>query len=152
MNFSSGQKVLVKSLKKPGIFLSLLNTKSALISLGKLELKIPLSDLEIITSPIKTKKESAVAKKFKPQKKLPGAAYKKSLKIDYHGFTKANCLADFEQRLNQAYLDQVKEIVVVHGRGQGVLKQALIAYLQKINLKLSFRSSAINENELIVNL
>lgn len=152
MDFQIGQKVLVKSLKKPGTLLSLTSSKVALVNVGKLELKVPLADLEIITNAHKSQKEKVSAKKFKPKKNLPGAPRQKSLKIDYHGFTKATCIADFERRLNQAYLEQVKEIIVVHGRGQGILKSALIQYLESLDLKLSFRSSAINENELIINL
>ncbi len=152
MEFKIGQKVLVKSLKKPGVLMEFLNSKAALVNVGKLELKIPITDLEAIINAKQSEKEKVSAKKFKPQKNLPGAPRQKSLKLDYHGFTKATCLADFEKRLNQAYLNQVKEIIVVHGRGQGILKNALIQYLSSINLKLSFRSSAVNDNELIINL
>ena len=62
-----------------------------------------------------------------------------SLELDLHAMTVDEAVPLVQEYLNDAFMAGLKEVRVVHGKGTGILRQAVMRELRKHPLVKSFR-------------
>ncbi|MCB0317432.1 MAG: Smr/MutS family protein [Bdellovibrionales bacterium] len=131
-----GDAVRIKSLKKKGVILSFIKDTSAMISLGSVSIKIPLTDLELLDA-----KSNKKGKKRKLKEAFP---YKKTTSLDLHGSTQSEAKARLEKCINDSILQNIDQIEVIHGKGSGKVKQAVWKLAEALDVIKSIREDTSN--------
>jgi len=133
-----GMKVYVKSLRREGVVIKILiNDNKAMVQSDMIKLKVDVGDLTPST---------AIAK---PEEKM--VTYKKidrhvmNTKLDLRGKNGEESLFLVEKMLGDAMLSGNKQIMIVHGKGTGKLRQIIHEYLKGNPLIEDFRLGAMNE-------
>lgn len=133
-----GMKVYVKSLRREGVVTKILiNDNKAMVQSDMIKLKVDVGDLTPST---------AIAK---PEEKM--VTYKKidrhvmNTKLDLRGKNGEESLFLVEKMLGDAMLSGNKQIMIVHGKGTGKLRQIIHEYLKGNPLIEDFRLGAMNE-------
>ncbi|MBK5243898.1 MAG: endonuclease MutS2 [Eubacteriaceae bacterium] len=133
-----GMKVYVKSLRREGVVIKILtNDNKAMVESGMIKLNVDVGDLTPST---------AIAK---PEEKM--VTYKKidrhvmNTKLDLRGKNGEESLFLVEKMLGDAMLSGNKQIMIVHGKGTGKLRQIIHEYLKGNPLIEDFRLGAMNE-------
>jgi len=62
-----------------------------------------------------------------------------SLELDLHAMTVDEAIPLVQEYLNDAFMSGLKEVRIVHGKGTGILRQAVMRELRKHPLVKSFR-------------
>lgn len=98
----------------------------ATLQLGLLRMTLPLDELVLLESAVspKTKTSTPHVKKLVGQVEL-------FPEIDVRGLTANEALEQLEVYLDRALLDNLSRFRIIHGKGQGVLKQAIGKWLKK---------------------
>ncbi|MBC3889138.1 endonuclease MutS2 [Acetobacterium paludosum] len=137
-DLSMGMKVFVISLRREGEIINLLpNENKAMVQSDMIKLKVDVKDLTPST---------ALAK---PEEKM--VTYKKvdrhvmNTKLDLRGKNGEESLFLVEKMIGDAMLSGNKQIVIVHGKGTGRLRQIIHEYLKGNPLIEDFRLGAMNE-------
>ena len=72
--------------------------------------------------------------------------------LDIHGYDRYGAIAIVKNFIDNHVRIGAKKIVIVHGKGEGILKQATHEYLKKDKRVLSFKTNNYNNGETIVDL
>ena len=72
--------------------------------------------------------------------------------LDIHGYERTGAKAMIKMFIDENIRIENKKIIIVHGNGSGVLKNATHEYLKKDRRVLSFNTSNYNPGQTIVNL
>ncbi len=106
--------------------------KTAIISSGSVNIKVPLSGLKKIK---RSKKEEA----FRKSKSygnimtdINQRAAKFSPSIDLRGKRAIEALDELKSYIDDAILLSIKEVTILHGKGDGILRNVLREYLQTL--------------------
>ena len=138
-----GAKVRSVSLNQTGTILEL-NGETALVQLGIMKVNLAITELELVT-------EEKVKVKRTPQKTgFTGfeAAEQITTEISLRGMTVDEALYELGKYLDQALLAGLNRFRVVHGKGTGVLRQAVWQYLKENSMIQSFQYAEQNEGGL----
>ncbi|MFW5780069.1 MAG: endonuclease MutS2 [Bacillota bacterium] len=134
-----GDTVLVKTLNSEGKVVSVNPVKDeATIQMGALTSKISLKDLTKIKSAPKKKKPTSSLKVTLNNKQITS-------EINLIGQTSDEIDFYLESFLDQAYVNGLKELRVVHGIGEGILRKAVAKLLKKHKYVESFREGRFGE-------
>ena len=68
-----------------------------------------------------------------------------SMSTNVQGENLDDATMDVEKYLDDAYIAGLKEVTIIHGRGEGVLKDGLRKYLKRNKHVASFRAGNYNE-------
>lgn len=138
-----GDRVKVLSLDQNGEVLSVPDEKgNLLVKIGIMKSTLNVDDLMLINDGTKKKK---------PQKKASyGSLYKKkaqhvSISINVQGENLDDAVMDVDKYLDDAYVAGLKEVTVIHGRGEGILKSGLRDMMKRHKHIASFRKGNYNE-------
>ncbi len=102
----------------------MLEGDEALIAVGSLKMRVPISRLQRLSRPERRKHvRTAVAAT------LPALAAR--TRLDVRGFRTYEALQAVERLIDEAIAAGVRELEVLHGKGTGALRQAIRAYLQE---------------------
>jgi DNA mismatch repair protein MutS2 len=82
----------------------------------------------------------------------PALAHGKHLEVDLHGLSTDGAIARCEQALNDALLQDVAELRLIHGRSGGRIRAALHAWLRTIPSVRHFRLDPRNAGVTLVQL
>jgi len=63
------------------------------------------------------------------------------MELDLHGLSVEEALYTLEQFLNKAFKDGLYKIWVIHGKGTGIMRQAVTDYLKGHPLVISFSTA-----------
>ena len=173
--FAPGQTVKVRSLNQRGVLLSVDQPKAnrqdaiALVKAGSLSLKVPLSDLELISEAAaqiagqpqqshRSKAARAQANSRRGERSSPGGAHgltevqgsghsnqirvfvrTGSNTLDLRGQRVDEALSNLDQFLNQAIVHETSPVMVIHGHGTGALRNAVRDALTSNNALEQFR-------------
>ena len=137
-----GDRVKVVSLDQNGEVLSLPDEKGELqVKVGIMKANLNVDDLMLINDGTKKKKE-----------KTPryGGLYKSkaqtvSISVNVQGENLDDALMDVDKYLDDAYVAGLEEVTVIHGRGEGVLKEGIRRMLKTNKHVASFRKGNYNE-------
>lgn len=135
-----GNKVYVKSL---GAYAKLLivrdKKKEAEILLGNIKTVVKLNDLYNSEPDEEQKKNVKIYKKT--------ASVQPKTEINVVGMTELEALTEVEYFIDQAIVNNLEEIKVIHGVGQGVLLKSIRNYLKTNKDVLEFRRGKFGEGE-----
>ena len=137
-----GDRVRVLSLDQNGEVLSVPDENGNLqVKIGIMKASLNLDDLILIHDD---------AKKKKPKKTSYGSIYKAkaqtvSVSINVQGKYLDDAVMDVDKYLDDAYMAGLKEVTVIHGRGEGILKKGLREMMKRHKHVASFRKGNYNE-------
>ena len=142
-----GDRVKLLTLDQNGEILSLPDDKGNLmIQVGIMKMTVNLKDLMLINDGTKKKKI--------PQPKTGsgryGTMYKEkamniSVNCNVQGQNLEDACMNVEKYLDDAYMAGLKEVTIIHGRGEGILKDGIRNMLRRNKLAASYRKGGYNE-------
>ncbi|MBR3599741.1 MAG: Smr/MutS family protein, partial [Lachnospiraceae bacterium] len=139
-----GNRVKVLTLDQNGEILSLPDAKGDLmVQVGLLKVAVNVKNLMLI-------QEGTPKKKTQSPKSKYGSMYKSkamniSLSINVRGKNLDDAIMDVDKYLDDAYIAGLKEVTVIHGRGEGILRSGLQDMFKRHKHVSSFRKGAFNE-------
>ena len=145
-DFHIGDLVHVHSLNLDGTVHSLPNAKGELtVTMGILHSQVNIKDLEII-------EEAKEADKLKAKNTSIGKLKMSktssiSSEINLIGMTKDEALMELDKYLDDAFLSHLSPIRIVHGKGSGILRDAVHRFLKKQKHVKSFRLGSFGEGD-----
>lgn len=137
-----GDKVRVVTLDQPGEILSLPDSKGdLLVKVGMMKVSININDLMFMEEDSERKNKQAG--KY-------GTLYKSkaqniSISINVQGENLDDAVMDVDKYLDDAYIAGLKEVTVIHGRGEGILKDGLRKLFKRHKHVASYRKGNYNE-------
>lgn len=135
-----GQSVDIPKLHQSGIVVSQPNDKGELtVQIGVMKVSVKLADLRVDKQ--QQKKERTAYTRQLAQNKARNI----SMEIDLHGMTVDEAIYELDKYLDDAFLANLHQVRVIHGRGTGALKQGVLPYLKNHRLVRSVESAAFNE-------
>lgn len=72
--------------------------------------------------------------------------------LDIHGYDRYGAMAIVNNFIDNSLRIDAKKIVVVHGKGEGILKNELHNYLKHDRRVLEYKTNNYNDGETIINL
>ena len=138
-----GDKVRLLTLDQTGEVLTLPDEKGDLmVKVGIMKINVNISDLMLINE----KKSSKSKKGGSHYGKLYRAkAMAVSTSVNVVGKNLEDATMEVEKYLDDAYMAGMKEVTVIHGRGQGILKEGLRQLFKRNKLVAAFRKGSYNE-------
>ncbi len=141
-----GQSVRVRSLGQIGVLEEFFDPEcqSAQVRVGRLKVKVAASDLEVLQT-AKALERSKMPSLPKIQNKAAVASsdpvFVRSNRntLDLRGQRVDEGLALLERFVDEAYLEQLSPLMVIHGHGTGAIKAAVREFLQSCSYKNKFR-------------
>jgi len=127
----------VISLNQKGVVLETGETE-ALVQIGILKMKVALSDLERIKQPPQPKQPQAAASLKRTKGDL-------RMELDLRGSTLEDAILEVDRFLDEAYLANLGQVTIIHGKGTGVLRSGIRDFLRRHRLVKSFRDGAYGE-------
>jgi DNA mismatch repair protein MutS2 len=128
-----GDVVFVESLNKEGEILEVnQHEKKALVQIGPMKIQVKLSQLSQIQH-FQTKKKAA-AKKIKASDR-----HKMNNTLDIRGMTGDEARYAVEKFLSDAVVSKTNHLIIIHGKGTGVLQKVVRDYLKHSSVVQSFR-------------
>lgn len=139
IKFKIGDWVRLKRLKKTGQIDSL-TARNARIFVGTVAISCKLSELEGPVDPPEIK-ESGRQSDAPP---ATSASIKSLENLDLHGLRTEAALSALETRIDQAILAGLDRIKVIHGIGDGKIREALLKMLPSLRVVKSFSPDITN--------
>lgn len=137
-----GDKVRVVTLDQPGEILSLPDSKGdLLVKVGMMKVSININDLMFMEedSEMKNKQAGKYGTLYKSK------AQNISISINVQGENLDDAVMDVDKYLDDAYISGLKEVTVIHGRGEGILKDGLRKLFKRHKHVASYRKGNYNE-------
>jgi len=133
--------VYVRSFDAVGFVESLPDSKGNLtVQIGIMKLNVNISDIEEVEEGEK-KVYQTTSKNVKLREKSV------DLSIDVRGKTSDDAILDVDKYLDDAYTSGLRQVTIIHGKGTGVLRQAIRNFLKRHPLVKSFRDGTYGEGE-----
>ena len=139
----AGDKVRLLTLDQTGEVLTLPDEKGDLmVKVGIIKINVNISDLVLINE-----KKSGKSKKSGSRygNLYRAKAMAVSTSVNVVGKNLEDAAMEVEKYLDDAYMAGLKEVTVIHGRGQGILKEGLRQLFKRNKLVASFRKGSYNE-------
>ncbi|QIB70083.1 endonuclease MutS2 [Aminipila butyrica] len=139
-----GDRVKVLTLGQNGEILSLPDDRGELlVQVGLLKANVNVKNLMLIHDGGKKKKPAPGRSKY-------GSMYKSkaqdiSLSVNVRGKNLEDALMDVDKYLDDAYMAGLKEVTVIHGRGEGILRNGLQDMFKRHKHVEGYRKGAFNE-------
>ncbi|MEC0130237.1 MULTISPECIES: endonuclease MutS2 [Paenibacillus] len=136
-----GDEVKVDSLNQKGFVVELSGTKEALVQFGIMKMKVRLDDLELLSS-----KATAA-----PTALRHATTVKRSRdenirsELDLRGTNLEEAIMETDRFIDEAFLGNLGQIAIIHGKGTGVLRTGIQEYLRKHKHVKSYRLGNYNE-------
>lgn len=137
-DLSVGMKVYINSLRREGEVLNLLpNENKAMVQSEMIKLKVDVGDLSMSTALAKPEEKKVTFKKVE--------RHVMETKLDLRGKNGEESLFLVDKMIGDAMLSGNKQLVIVHGKGTGRLREIIHEYLKTNPLIEDFRLGAMNE-------
>lgn len=130
----------VRSFDAVGFVESLPDSKGNLtVQIGIMKLNVNISDIEEV--------EDEEEKAYIASKNVKLKDKRVDLFIDVRGKTSDDAILDVDKYLDDAYTGGLRQVTIIHGKGTGVLRQAIRNFLKHHPLVKSFRDGTYGEGE-----
>lgn len=135
----AGDDVRVYSLNQKGSVVELAG-EEAVVQLGIMKMKVPLDDLELLSSA-----------KFAAKPVQSGANVKRTRgesvrsELDLRGANLEEALMEVDRFLDEALLGNLGQVYIIHGKGTGILRSGIQEFLRKHKHVKSFRLGSFGE-------
>ncbi|MBR2566433.1 MAG: endonuclease MutS2 [Paenibacillus sp.] len=130
-----GDEVLVYSLNQKGHVVEMAGSKDAIVQLGIMKMKVSLDDLEL--------QQAAPAIKQPKQKPVTGMKRTRDdnvkSELDLRGANLEEALMETDRFIDEAFLANLGQVYIIHGKGTGILRSGIQDYLRKHKHVKSYR-------------
>lgn len=123
-----GDEVMVYSLNQKGHVVELAGSKEALVQLGIMKMKVSLDDLELVSTPVSNKKSQG-QRHVTTLKRTRDENIRKEL--DLRGANLEEALIEVDRFMDEAFLANLGQVSIIHGKGTGILRTGIQDYLRK---------------------
>lgn len=131
----AGDEVKVLSYGQKGEVLEVLSDEEAVVQMGIIKMKLPLSDLE--------KKEKAKEQPKKVVTRTNRSTVK--MELDLRGYRYDEAMVALNQYLDQAVLSNYEDVYIIHGKGTGALQKGVQQHLKRHKSVATFRGGMPSE-------
>lgn len=143
-DFHIGDMVEVISMGAKGTITSLPDAKGmAVVQMGILSSRLPISDLIIIKEPGFTTNATNYAK----GKTVISKSQYISPEINVMGMTVDEAIPEIDKYLDDACLSHLNKVTIIHGKGTGALRKGIHEFLKKQKHVKSFRGGEFGEGD-----
>lgn len=143
-DFHIGDMVEVISMGAKGTITSLPDAKGiAVVQMGILSSRLPISDLIIIKEPGFTTNATNYAK----GKTVISKSQYISPEINVMGMTVDEAIPEIDKYLDDACLSHLNRVTIIHGKGTGALRKGIHEFLKKQKHVKSFRGGEFGEGD-----
>lgn len=142
-NLKVGEEIFIPSLKKQGVVLSHPSAAGEVeVQINNMRVQINLQEIERTTKHKKKTEDShyTIASHYTVKKEEHVAP-----KINVIGYQTSEALSKVDKYLDQAFLNRLSVINIVHGKGTGTLRKAISEMLSGHPLVENFRLGEISE-------
>lgn len=129
-----GDEVMVYSLNQKGNVVELSGSKEAVVQLGIMKMKVSLDDMELIAAAPASKPVQRTA----PNVKRTRDENVRS-ELDLRGANLEEALIEVDRFIDEAYLSNLGQVYIIHGKGTGILRTGISEYLRKHKHIKSYR-------------
>ncbi|MFD1178492.1 endonuclease MutS2 [Paenibacillus puldeungensis] len=129
-----GDEVMVYSLNQKGHVVELAGSKEALVQLGIMKMKVSLDDMELIASAPVNKPVQRTAANVKRTRDENVRT-----ELDLRGSNLEEALIEVDRFIDEAYLANLGQIYIIHGKGTGILRSGISDYLRRHKHIKSYR-------------
>lgn len=137
---SNGDAVLVRSVNQKGHIISDVdNSQNVMVQIGLLKMKVKKSDLIKIKSDEEQKQKSNTSRMIKLKTSSINPV------IDLRGYNLDEALFELDKYLDDAFMSNLNEVQVIHGKGTGVLREGVTQFLRKHKHVKESRLGTFNE-------
>ncbi|MEK4296967.1 endonuclease MutS2 [Paenibacillus sp. FSL R5-0914] len=136
-----GDEVKVDSLNQKGFVVELSGSKEALVQFGIMKMKVSLDDLELLSSKaasVPTPLRQATTVKRSRDENI-------RRELDLRGTNLEEAIMETDRFIDEAFLGNLGQISIIHGKGTGVLRTGIQEYLRKHRHVKSYRLGNYNE-------
>ncbi len=139
-----GDRVKVLTLSQNGEVIGLPDNKGdIMVQVGIMKVKVNFEDLKLITQGAKKKKKTSTKSSY-------GSIYKNKTSIvspslTVRGMNLDEALFEVSKYIDDVSIAGLKEVTIIHGRGEGILKKGIHQALKKNKQIKSFRKGEFNE-------
>lgn len=135
-----GDAVTVKSLNQKGFVISDADSsQNVMVQLGLIKMKVKKSDL------IKIKSEEEVKLKTNTSRMIKLKTSSINPVIDLRGLNLDEALLELDKYLDDAFMSNLNEVQVIHGKGMGILREGVTQFLKKHKHVKESRLGSFNE-------
>ncbi|EIA4762503.1 endonuclease MutS2 [Staphylococcus pseudintermedius] len=131
----AGDEVEVLSYGQKGEVLEVLSDEEAVVQMGIIKMKLPLSDLE--------KKEKAKEQPKKVVTRTNRSTVK--MELDLRGYRYDEAMVALDQYLDQAVLSNYEDVYIIHGKGTGALQKGVQQHLKRHKSVATYRGGMPSE-------
>ena len=124
------------SLNQKGHVVELAGSKEAIVQLGIMKMKVGLDDLELLSNPAANAKQ-AQKQHATVLKRTRDANIRNEL--DLRGANLEEALIEVDRFIDEAFLGNLGQIYIIHGKGTGILRTGIQEYLRKHKHVKSYR-------------
>lgn len=131
-----GDEVRVSSLNQKGHVVEMAGSKEAVVQLGIMKMKVALDDLELLSNPAASAKQ-APKQHATVLKRTRDTNIRNEL--DLRGANLEEALIEVDRFIDEAFLGNLGQIYIIHGKGTGILRTGIQDYLRKHKHVKSYR-------------
>ena len=153
-DFHIGDAVEVISMNTKGTIAELPDSKgTALVQMGILSVRLPISDLIIVPEETVLLSGQGIGRQKKNSSTIQagagdmGKSYTFTPKINLLGKTVEEAVAELDKFLDDAVLSHASSVTIIHGKGTGALRKGVHEYLKHQKVVRSFRSGEFGEGD-----
>ncbi|MDE5792017.1 MAG: Smr/MutS family protein, partial [Oscillospiraceae bacterium] len=142
-----GDKVVIADLHQEGFIISEpKNSDSVFVQIGVMKMKVQVSRLRLLD---KTKQnQNAKNSKKSRQRNISAKVERKgSMELDIRGYTCDEGVYEVESFIASAVLANINTIMIIHGKGTGLLRKAVQQKLKTMNYVKEYRNGVYGEGE-----
>ncbi len=137
---ANGDAVMVRSLNQKGHIISETdNSQNVMVQVGVLKMKVKKSDL------IKIKSEEEEKQKTNTTRMIKLKTSSINPVIDLRGLNLDEALLELDKYLDDAFMSNLNEVQVIHGKGMGILRDGVTQFLRKHKHVKESRLGTFNE-------
>ncbi|WP_449600239.1 endonuclease MutS2 [Paenibacillus sp. Marseille-Q9583] len=136
-----GDEVKVDNLNQKGFVVELSGSKEAVVQFGIMKMKVSLDDLELLSSKaasVPTPLRQATTVKRSRDENI-------RRELDLRGANLEEAIMETDRFIDEAFLGNLGQISIIHGKGTGVLRTGIQEYLRKHRHVKSYRLGNYNE-------
>ncbi|HKK96075.1 MAG TPA: endonuclease MutS2 [Anaerovoracaceae bacterium] len=139
-----GTRVKVLSIGQNGIVITLPDSKDEVrVEVGIMKMTVPIADLTIIGSTKSQKKGRQKVQSYGSMYNVKAMNISSSISVRGENLDEA--LMNVDKYLDDAFISGLKEVTIIHGRGEGILKDGIRAALKRNKHVKSARPGIYNE-------
>ncbi|MFP4499120.1 MAG: endonuclease MutS2 [Vulcanimicrobiota bacterium] len=138
VRFEEGEVVKASGIGRVGTIVRIIDDEKAMVQIENLKMEVPLRDLAPMEAPLPTVEKSV-------RKILRQKALNVSDRLDIRGNRVEEGLEKISKFIDDAFLANLDTITIVHGKGTGVLRNAVKDYLKDHSRIKSYRDGELHE-------